>query len=184
MQAVWYILVWVVLPLWVIAGFVDYLCHRQSHIEHASGARESLIHWLMLAEVALPLGLAVFFRINALVLAIMLACLTAHEITGYYDLKLAMATRRVTIFEHQVHSVLEILPLTAILLIMALHWPQTLALIGSGSEQAQWYLGQKQPPRWGEIVPPLGAFLLLALAPYAEEFLRGLHAGDRRIQKP
>jgi hypothetical protein len=183
MQAVWYILVWVVLPLWVIAGFVDYLCHRQSHIEHASGARESLIHWLMLAEVALPLGLAVFFRVNALVLAIMLACLVAHEITGYYDLKLAMATRRVTIFEHQVHSVLEVLPLTAILLIMALHWPQTQALIGFGSEPAQWYLGPKQPPRWGEIVPPFIAFLLLALAPYAEEFLRGLRTANWRVPK-
>lgn len=179
MQVVWNILVWVVMPLWVIAGFLDYLCHRKSEIEHANGARESLIHWLMLAEVAVPLTMAVFLRINALLLAIMLACLAAHEVTGYYDLKLAMATRRVTIFEHQVHSALEILPLTAILLTMALHWPQTQALLGFGPEAAQWYLGPKQPPRWGEIIPPATAFLLLALGPYAEEFVRGLRA--RRI---
>lgn len=176
MQAVWNILVWVVLPLWVVAGFLDYLCHRTSDIEHANGARESLIHWLMLAEVGIPLLLAVFFRINALLLSLMLACLAAHEVTGYYDLKLAMATRRVTILEHQVHSALEILPLTAILLTMALHWPQAQALFGLGSETAQWYLGPKQPPRWGEIVPPFLAFLLLALAPYAEEYIRGLRA--------
>jgi hypothetical protein len=176
MEPAWDILVWIVLPLWVTAGFLDYLCHRRSHIEQAAGPRESLIHWLMLAEVMVPLALAVFFRINAMLLALMLVCLIAHEVTGFLDLRLAMATRRVTIFEHQVHSVLEILPLTAILLVMILHWPQTQALFGFGSENAQWYLGPKQVPRWGEIVPPLVAFLLLAIAPYAEEFVRGLRA--------
>jgi hypothetical protein len=60
MTAVWDLLVYVVLPLWVIAGFADYLCHRASNIGHANGMRESIIHWLMLAEVGLPLGLAVF----------------------------------------------------------------------------------------------------------------------------
>lgn len=178
MQAVWNILVWVVMPLWVTAGFLDYLCHRRSDIEDAAGTRESLIHWLMLAEVMLPLGLAVFFRINALLLALMIVCLVAHEMTGYFDLKLAMATRQVTVFEHQVHSALEILPLTAILLTMALHWPQTLALFGLGPETAQFYLGRKQPPRWGEIIPPFAAFLLLAVLPYGEELWRG-----RKIKK-
>lgn len=173
MEPVWNILAWVVLPLWSVAGFLDYLCHRKSRIEHAAGARESLIHWLMLAEVTLPLVLAVFFRINALVLAVMLVSLVAHEITGYYDLKLAMATRRVTIFEHQVHSALEILPLTAILLVMILHWPQTQALFGFGPERAQWYIGPKQMPRWGEMIPPLAAFLILVILPYLEELTRG-----------
>ncbi|HEY4075566.1 MAG TPA: hypothetical protein VGM26_01415 [Rhizomicrobium sp.] len=173
MAAVWSLLVYVVLPLWVIAGFLDYLCHRQSDIEHATGVRESLIHWLMLLEVALPLVLAVFFRINAMVLALMLVCLIAHEITGYMDLRLAMATRKVTIFEHQVHSVLEILPLTAILLVMVLHWPQTEALVGLGHEAADFSFGPKQVPRWGEILPPVAAFVFLVLVPYAEEMWRG-----------
>jgi hypothetical protein len=173
MEPVWDILAYVVLPLWAICGFLDYLCHRASHMEQATGPRESLFHWLMLAEVMLPLLLAVFFRINALVLGLMLVCLVAHEITGYLDLKLAMATRKVTVFEHQVHSALEILPLTAILLVMALHWPQTMALFGAGSQPADFSLGPKQMPRWGEIIPPGGAFIALALLPYLEELLRG-----------
>ena len=173
MEPVWDVLVWVVLPLWVLAGFADYLCHRASQIENANGARESLIHWLMLVEVGLPLGLAIFFRINALLLAVMLVCLIAHEITGYLDLKLAMATRKVTIIEHQIHSVLEVIPLMAILLIMTLHWPQTQALFGFGSERADFSLGPKQLPRWGEIIPPAASFLLLALLPYGEELWRG-----------
>jgi hypothetical protein len=177
MKPVWDILAYVVLPLWVVCGFLDYLCHRASHMEKATGARESLLHWLMLAEVGIPLLLAVFFRINALLLAVMLASLIAHEITGYYDLKLAMATRKVTVFEHQVHSALEILPLAAILLVMALHWPQTLALFGAGTERADFSLGPKQAPRWGEIIPPAASFIGLALLPYLEELLRGLRAG-------
>lgn len=183
MKPVWDILVYVVLPLWVVCGFLDYLCHRASHMEQATGARESLIHWLMLAEVMLPLGLAVLFRINALLLALMLLCLIAHEITGYYDLKLAMATRKVTAFEHQVHSALEILPLAAILLVMSLHWPQTLALFGAGTERADFSLGSKQIPRWGEIIPPAVAFFLLAVLPYLEEFIRGFRARTRISSK-
>ncbi len=179
MEPVWDILAYAVLPLWVICGFLDYLCHRATHIEVATGIRESLIHWLMLAEVALPLSLAVFFRINALVLAVMLICLIAHEVTGYYDLKLAMATRKVTVFEHQVHSALEILPLTAMLLTMTLHWPQALALFGAGTEHADFSLGPKQTPRWGELIPPGATFIALAVMPYAEELLRGLRAKKR-----
>jgi hypothetical protein len=173
MTAVWDLLVFIVLPLWVVAGFADYLCHRASGMTGVTGPRESLIHWLMVAEVALPLLLAVFFRINALLLALMIACLVAHEITGYLDLKLAMATRKVTIFEHQVHSVLEVIPLTAMLLVMALHWPQAQALFGFGQEAADFSLGPKQLPRWGEIIPPAAAFLLFVIVPYAEELWRG-----------
>jgi hypothetical protein len=177
MAAVWSILVYIVLPLWVICGFLDYLCHRASHMTNVTGPRESAIHWLMLAEVGLPLTLAVFFRINALLLALMLICLAAHEVTGYRDLKVAMATRTVTVFEHQIHSLLEVLPLTAILLTMSLHWPQALALFGLGSEAADFALRWKEPPGWGEIIPPAAAFLLLALLPYGEEFWRGWRAG-------
>lgn len=173
MLPVWDVLVWCVLPLWVISGFLDYLCHRASHIECAAGVRESVIHWLMLAEIMLPLGLAVFFRINALVLSVMILSLIAHEATGYFDLKLAMTTRRVTVFEHQVHSALEVLPLAALLLIMTLHWPQALALFGLGPQHADFSLGPKQMPRWGEIIPPLGAFVTLAIVPYLEELIRG-----------
>lgn len=179
MKPVWDILAYVVLPLWVICGFLDYLCHRATHVEAASGPRESLIHWLMLVEVILPLLLAIFFRINALLLALMLICLIAHEVTGYYDLKLAMATRKVTVFEHQVHSALEVLPLTAILLIMTLHWPQTLALFGAGTEHADFSLGPKQIPRWGELIAPGATFIALAVLPYAEELFRGLRAKNR-----
>lgn len=176
---VWDVLAYIVLPLWVAAGFADYLCHRSSDIEHASGARESLFHWLMLGEVGIPLVAAVFLKINALLMGFTILCLIAHQITGYLDLKLAIRTRKVTIFEHQVHSVLEMMPLTAMLLLFILHWPQAEALFGVGSEQADFTIGLKQPPSWGALVPPALAFLVFSLVPYCEEFIRGLRTSKK-----
>ena len=124
MTPVWDILMYIVLPLWVAAGFVDYCCHRASDVEHANGVKETTLHWLMLGEVGVPILAAVFLRIDALLIGFMILCLIVHEVTGYLDLKLAMATRKVTAFEQQVHSVLEMMPLTALLLLTALHWPQ------------------------------------------------------------
>src|SRR5690349_23947212 len=34
------VLMYFVLPLWLVAGFADYLCHRAAHIETTSGAKE------------------------------------------------------------------------------------------------------------------------------------------------
>jgi hypothetical protein len=173
MEAVWTILNWVVLPLWVFAGFLDYLCHRNARIEVATGERESAIHWLMISEVGLPILLAVFFKVNALILATAAILWVAHEITGYLDLRIAMATRQVTIFEHQVHSMLEVLPLAALLLLAVLHWDQAKALVGVGSTVADFGLRMKEFPKLVEIGPPGLTFVILTVLPYAEEFIRG-----------
>jgi hypothetical protein len=47
------VLMYFVLPLWLAAGFADWLCHRASHSE-TTGAKESLIHLLMFAEMGAP----------------------------------------------------------------------------------------------------------------------------------
>jgi hypothetical protein len=48
------ILMYFVLPVWLVAGFADYLCHRASAIESTSGWKESLLHLLQLGEMAVP----------------------------------------------------------------------------------------------------------------------------------
>jgi hypothetical protein len=45
------ILMYFVLPVWFIAGFADWICHRATSIETASGVKESAIHALMWALV-------------------------------------------------------------------------------------------------------------------------------------
>jgi hypothetical protein len=176
LKPVWDVLVYIVLPLWVLAGFADYLCHRATDIEHANGAKESVLHWIMLGETGLPILAAVFLKVNALVLGFAGVCLIAHEITGHLDLKLAMATRKVSALEQQIHSVLEMLPLTALLLLAILHWHQAQALFGFGTQVADFSIALKPLPGWAVIGPPALAFLIFAILPYAEEFVRGLCA--------
>src|SRR5215212_233559 len=76
------IVLYFVLPLWLSAGIADYICHRASRIGLTSGYRESLLHLLMLAEVAIPLLAAIFFEINALIIAIMITGLVLHQLTA------------------------------------------------------------------------------------------------------
>lgn len=59
------LLMYVVLPLWLAAGFADYLCHRASRIAETSGWKESLLHLLQFAELAVPVLAALFLEINA-----------------------------------------------------------------------------------------------------------------------
>src|SRR4051812_24630463 len=63
-------LMYFVMPLWLLAGFADYLCHRAAHIESTSGPKESVLHLLLLAEMGVPVLAALFFEINAFVIAV------------------------------------------------------------------------------------------------------------------
>jgi hypothetical protein len=104
------VLVYFVLPVWLAAGFADYLCHRAGKIESTSGPKESLLHLLQFAEMALPTLAAIFLHINALVILVMIVCLVLHEATAIWDVNYAYRTRVVTPTEQHVHSFLEMLP--------------------------------------------------------------------------
>jgi hypothetical protein len=60
------VLLYFVMPVWFLAGVADWLCHRATDIEHTAGAKESIIHLLMFAEIAIPLLGCLFLEINAL----------------------------------------------------------------------------------------------------------------------
>jgi hypothetical protein len=172
------VLMYFILPLWLAAGFADYLCHRAARIEVTSGYKESLLHLLQFAEVGVPILAALFLEINALVILVMIACFVLHELTAFWDVSYASRTRTVTPFEQHVHSFLEMLPLMALLMIVVLHWPQFLALFGLGSDPARFTLSLKQPPLpWLYTAAVLALVLLFDLLPYLEELARGLRAG-------
>jgi hypothetical protein len=172
------LLLYAVLPVWVLAGFSDYLCHRALKIEHANGVRESLLHWLMLGEVGAAILAGTFLHIDAAVFLFVLACLIAHEVTTHFDLKLATATRLVPPIEQQIHSLLEMLPFTAFLLIAVLQWEQVLALIGHGT--ADFSVRLAPFPGWTALGIGGSALVLFGLIPYVEELLRGYRAEARR----
>jgi len=172
------ILMYFVLPVWLAAGFADWLCHRASHIESTSGVKESLIHLLMFAEVGAPLLAALFLDVNALILAVMIVAFFVHEATAMWDVTYAVSRREVTPIEQHVHSFLEMIPLLAIVTMATLHWGQFLALFGLGDEPARLTLAWKQQPLSGAYVATiLGLIVVFEFLPYAEEFLRTRRAG-------
>lgn len=116
------ILMYFVLPIWLLVGFADWLCHRATHIETTTGAKESLIHLLMFGEVGVPLLAALFLNVNALIIAIMIAAFFLHEATALWDVSYATTARTVTPVEQHVHSFLEMIPLLAVVSVISLHW--------------------------------------------------------------
>jgi hypothetical protein len=178
-------LLYVVLPLWLAAGFADWLCHRRARIEATSGAVESAIHLLMLAEAGGAVLLGLFFEINALILLLMTIAFAAHEVTAHWDLRYAFAHRRVTPTEQHVHDYLGAIPFMALSFVAVLHWEQAAALLGLGPDPADFSLSWKRVPLpLSYIATLLGVIALIEVIPYLEELGRGLRFRSRRGTAP
>ena len=168
-------LMYVVVPVWLLAGVADYFCHRASHIERTSGIAESLLHLLQFALVGVPLLAALFLEINAAVLLIMLAGLVLHQVAAVWDVRYANATRRVAPAEQHVHGVLEMAPAVATAVVAILKWPDFLSLFGMGEARFSLELKHDPLPGWYLGTVMLGV-LVCGVLPYGEELLRTLRA--------
>jgi hypothetical protein len=166
-------LMYFVLPLWLAAGFADYLCHRATHIEKTSGWRESILHLAQFAEMAVPVLAALFLEITSGVIVVMMVFLVLHEATAIWDVRYASTRREVSPTEQHVHSFLEMLPLTGLLLVIALHWPAFAALFGYGTPDFSFTL-KRAPLPLSYIFTMLALTALFEVLPYLEELLRGL----------
>jgi hypothetical protein len=78
------ILMYGLVPLWICAGLGDWLCHKRTRIESNAGVPESIMHSLMMAEVGVPVLLALFLEINAALFAVMIAG-AVHAVTAWID---------------------------------------------------------------------------------------------------
>lgn len=167
------LLMYAVLPLWLAAGFADYLCHRATHIETTSGWKESVLHLLQFGEMAIPVLAALFLEITSGVILIMIVFLVLHQATAMWDVRYASTRREVSPAEQHVHSLLEMLPFTGLLLVIALRWPAFTALFGYGAPDFSLTLKQ-QPVSTGYVAIMLGLTALFEVLPYLEELARGL----------
>lgn len=175
-------ILYVFIPLWVLAGFGDWLFHRHTGISHNAGLRESLLHQLMLAEVGLPLLAALFLEINALLLLAMIIGFLLHEVTVLCDLRYASSRRTILPGEQIVHSYQEIIPLILFTLVAVLHWYQFRALLTLGDDARFVLEWKREPLPAAYLTGVVGAAILLIAIPYAEELWRcwrdrGHHAG-------
>jgi hypothetical protein len=171
-------LMYFVLPLWLAAGFADYLCHRATHIEKTSGWKESVLHLAQFAEMGVPVLAALFLEITSGVILLMMVFLVLHEATTIWDVRYASALREISPTEQHVHSVLEMLPLTGLLLVIALYWPAFAALLGYGTPDFSFTLKQ-QPLPLSYIITMLTLTALFEVLPFLEELIRGLRYRER-----
>jgi len=175
-------LMYFVLPLWLAAGFADYLCHRATQIEKTSGWKESVLHIAQFAEMAVPVLAALFLEITSGVILVMMAFLVLHEATAIWDVRYASGRREVSPTEQHIHSVLEMLPLTGLLLVIALHWPAFAALFGYGTSDFS-FRSKQSPLPLTYIVTMLALTALLEVLPYLEELIRGLRYRGPRMKQ-
>jgi hypothetical protein len=98
------------------------------------------------------------------------------------DVRYANSTRKVAPLEQMIHSFLEVIPITAFLLLAVLHWPQVQALFGMGGEPAR-LVPELRPLPGAYVVSILGSAFVFNLVPYLEELWRCLRF-DRRVENP
>ncbi|HEY0845862.1 MAG TPA: diguanylate cyclase [Noviherbaspirillum sp.] len=160
------------IPLWVLAGFGDWVFHRITHISETSGLRESLLHQLMLAELGIPMLAGLFLEINALILGCMILGFLLHEATVFLDLRYTADKRQVLPGEQLVHSFQELLPLTMLSLVVFLHWDQLVALVtmnGNADLALEWKRHPLPPAYLTALILGTGALVVL---PFLEELWR------------
>jgi hypothetical protein len=168
-------LMFIVVPVWLLAGLADYLCHRASHIERTSGVTETLLHLLQFTLVGVPLLAALFLEINAAILLIMAVGLVLHQAAAVWDVRYANATRRVAPAEQHVHGVLEMAPAIAAALVAILNWPALLSLLGIGQPSFGLEFKHTPLPGW-YLAAVLVGVVACGVLPYGEELLRTLRA--------
>jgi hypothetical protein len=172
-QPVHFILLYVVMPAWLLAGVADWACHRRTDIAHTSGVKESLLHLLMIGQGGLAVLAVMFLRVNAAVLLLLAVLLAAHALTLHWDLHSTTGKREIAPVEQTVHALLEALPMSAFALIVAGHWAQALALFGAGDAPVDWQLRWKEEALpTGQVVALLLGSFFLGTLPYLEELQR------------
>lgn len=170
-----------IVPLWAMSGVADWLCHRAASIEATAGAKESLIHLLMLAEMALPVLAGLFLEITSPVLALMIASFLLHEATALWDVAYAVTRREVTFIEQHVHSFLEMMPLMAVSFITVLHWDRFRELLRGSLGGGPAFALKKRPLPAPYIAGTLTNMALFEATPYLEELVRCLRASGGRL---
>jgi hypothetical protein len=168
------------LPLWGITGFIDWWCHRRSRIEETTGLKESLAHSVMGLQLGIPIVMGLVFEINVLILLICFAALLSHSAVAHWDVRYSSPKRHITVWETHVHAYMATIPFFILLLIMIINWDVVLTLI-SLDWQGQFSL---EPTGNAQVTSAYRRGYLIFMTvfcvfPYVEENLRCYLAARR-----
>jgi hypothetical protein len=166
-------LMYIIMPVWAVTGFLDWLWHRQTRIETTSGVKESIMHLLMMAEAGAPILTGLFLEMNAGALALMGAGWLIHDATVAWDVSYTVSRRVIFPREQHTHSYMQTIPFDIVATLACLHPEQSLALLGLGPEKPDFKLRLRKPPvplkHFAAIVAGMGAVSGL---PHIEELWR------------
>lgn len=163
------------LPLWGIAGFIDWCCHRATKVESTSGLKESLVHSLMGVQLGVPIMLCLLFEVNVLVFLICVLMWITHEFVAHWDVKYATPRRHISIWEVHVHNYMATLPLYLLMLVSVLNWDVVVKLLTLdwGGQFELRLLAER--PGGNDYLPGYLTFMgVLCVFPYIEENIRCL----------
>lgn len=164
-------LAWVLYPLWLIGGAVDYLCHRRTDIQHTSGIQESWLHVAQFATMAVVFAAAVLLEITLPVIIALLGFVVAHTVLSFIDVSYTLGRRHISTSEQHAHGLLDVVPLVAVGLLAILNWH---TLVGPSTDSAiRW---KDDPLAVTDVAVLLGSFGVLAGGPVLEEWLRAHRA--------
>jgi hypothetical protein len=159
------LLVWAIYPVWLAAGFLDYLSHRRTHIDRTSGPTESWLHLAQFASLALPLVLVVFLQVTPLVIMIVAGSIVLHTALSIADVSYTDGRRYISPIEQHAHAFMVVLPVVAAAIVALLNW--------SSIFDSAWVLRPKSTPLSVAAAYLLvGSYLVLAGAPIVEELIR------------
>ena len=166
-------LTYVVLPLWGVTGFLDWLWHRQTKIETTSGVKESILHLIMISEVGIPVLTGLFLEMNAGALALMGAGWLMHELTVAWDVNYSISRRKILPREQHTHSYQQTIPFDVVAIFACLHPEQFMALFGLGPEKPDFKLRfRKSPAPLKHFATIVGGAGLISVVPHVEELWR------------
>jgi hypothetical protein len=169
-------LLWGLYPAWLLAGAGDYLCHRQTDIEHTSGVKESWLHLLQFLCLLVAFAAAVWMNMNMVVYSTMVALVLTHSLLAHVDVSYTDGRRHISPVEQFVHGFMDVLPLVAVGLIGVMHWRVITASPSSP------ILSLQAPLDLGRILL-VASFAVLSGVPILEELARTYrHRGEQRLQ--
>ena len=168
------VMLYVLLPLWGIAGMLDWWCHRNTEIEKTSGLHEAYVHCLMGVQIGIPVVLSLLFEVNVLIMLLCFASLIAHELVAHYDVHFTTGKREISIWEVHAHNYLATLPFFLLLLIIVRKWEvflDTVTLNWSGGFGFEW----RQEPLGSSGNYAMSYMVVMAIFvvfPYMQEWWR------------
>lgn len=154
------------LPLWLLAGLGDWLCHRRTLIERTAGSSESALHLVLYLLIAVPIALGLFLEVGASLLVFMVLCVAAHSAVSLWDTSYAQPRRFISPIEQLMHSHLEMLPVFALALVLVLHWDAVM--------DPEWSISSRKQPLPGAWSTAVLVALVPGLLMILEELARGM----------